>query len=213
MRIAVVSEISTADRNKDILKALEGRGDHEVVNAGMKSKDEGPELNYNETAFLGALLLHTKRADFIVGGCSTGQGFMNSILQYPGTSCGHILTPLDAWLFTQINGGNAISLTLNQSYGFASDENLYFIFDRLLGVESGSGYPAHRKEAQRIGREQFENISKATHASFGEILDRLPGEFVGRVLAFPGVHEILEPETVEDSGIADSLLQHRKAYG
>ena len=34
MRIAVVNETSAADKNADILAALDGRG-HEVINAGM----------------------------------------------------------------------------------------------------------------------------------------------------------------------------------
>jgi len=148
--------------------------------------------------------------DFVVGGCSTGQGFMNSVLQYPNISCGHIMTALDAWLFTQINGGNCISLTLNLGYGWASDENLFTIFDRLLCVESAAGYPAHRKEPQRIGREQFENISRATHVSFAEVLQRLPEEFVGKVLAVPGVYQTLDPETMEDKGVADILSTLKK---
>jgi ribose 5-phosphate isomerase RpiB len=205
MKIAVVTEISTVERNKDIMRALEAQEGHEIINFGMKDKEDVPELNYNETAFLAALLLNTKRVDFVVGGCSTGQGFMNSVLQYPGISCGHIMTPLDAWLFTQINGGNCISLTLNLGYGWASDENLYTIFDRLLCVESAAGYPAHRKEPQRIGREQFEGISRATHVSFAEVLNRLPEEFVGKVLAIPGLYEILDPVTLEDKDVADIL--------
>jgi ribose 5-phosphate isomerase RpiB len=35
MRIAVINETSAADRNADILAALEGRG-HEIINAGMR---------------------------------------------------------------------------------------------------------------------------------------------------------------------------------
>jgi len=34
MRIAVINETSSADRNADILAALEGRG-HEIFNVGM----------------------------------------------------------------------------------------------------------------------------------------------------------------------------------
>ena len=56
-------------------------------------------------------------------------------MQYPGVFCGHIMTPLDAWLFRQINGGNCISLALNQGYGWAADVNLKFIFDRFFSVE------------------------------------------------------------------------------
>ena len=109
MRIAVINETSAADRNADILAALDGRG-HTVINAGMVKTGAKPELTYIHTGLLAALLLNTGRADFVVGGCGTGQGFLNAAMQYPGVFCGHILTSLDAWLFAQINGGNCISL-------------------------------------------------------------------------------------------------------
>ena len=205
MKIGVVTDISTVERNKDIMKALEAQEGHEIINFGMRNKDDVPEINYNEIAFLAALLLNTKRVDFVVGGCSTGQGFMSSSLQYPGVNCGYIRNPLDAWLFTQINGGNCISLTLNLGYGWASDEYLYPIFDRLLCVESGSGYPPHRKEAQRIGRDQFKSISKATHVSFAEVLKRMPQDIVTKILTVQGVKEILDLETLEDRDVADVL--------
>jgi ribose 5-phosphate isomerase RpiB len=128
MRIAVINETSAADRNADILAALQGRG-HEVINAGMRKNFEPPELQYIQTGLMTALLLNTGRVDLVVGGCGTGQGFMMSASQYPGVLCGHILTPLDAWLFAQINNGNCISLALNQGYGWAGDVNLRHIFD------------------------------------------------------------------------------------
>jgi len=116
MRIAVINETSAANRNADILAALHGRG-HEIVNAGMKESGAQPELTYIHTGLMAALLLNLKRVDFVVGGCGTGQGFLNSVMQYPGVVCGHVLNGLDAWLFAQINGGNCISLALNQGYG------------------------------------------------------------------------------------------------
>jgi ribose 5-phosphate isomerase RpiB len=42
-----------------------------------------------------AILLNLKRVDFVVGGCGTGQGYLNSAMQYPGVFCGHILNDLD----------------------------------------------------------------------------------------------------------------------
>ena len=80
------------------------------------------------------------------------RGFMNAILQFPGTACGLIESPLDSWLFAQINGGNCLSLVLNKNFGWAADVNLRFIFDRFFSVERGSGYPEHRKEPQRKAR-------------------------------------------------------------
>ena len=118
------------------------------------------------TGLMSALLLYLKRVDFVVGGCGTGQGYLNAVMQYPGVFCGHILNALDAWLFTQINGGNCISLALNQGYGWAADINLRFIFDRIFSAESGSGYPAHRREPQQEARLELERISSLTHRSF-----------------------------------------------
>ena len=39
MKIAVINETSAADKNTDILAALDGRG-HEVINAGMKKMEQ-----------------------------------------------------------------------------------------------------------------------------------------------------------------------------
>ena len=83
----MINETSAADRNADILAALEGRG-HEVINAGMKKSGEQPELQYIQTGLMAALLLHLKRVDLVVGGCGTGQGFLNSAMQYPACSAG-----------------------------------------------------------------------------------------------------------------------------
>ena len=98
MKIIVLNETSAADRNADIQAALAGRG-HTVINAGMTQGGVQPELTYIHTGLLTALFLNTGAADFVVGGCGTGQGYLNAAMQYPGVFCGHILTPLDAWLF------------------------------------------------------------------------------------------------------------------
>ena len=78
MRIAVINEFSTKNRNGDVLKALEELG-YEPVNLGMKDLEGEPQLNYLETAFLSALALNLKAVDFVVGGCGTGQGYMNAL--------------------------------------------------------------------------------------------------------------------------------------
>lgn len=197
MRVCVVSETSAADKNKDIIAALEGRG-FEVINAGMRQKDQQPELQYIHTGLMAAILLNTKRADFVVGGCGTGQGFLNSTMQYPGVFCGHILTPLDGWLFTQINGGNCISLALNQGYGWASDVNLKFIFDSIFSVESGCGYPPERKVPQANSRKLLSAVSEATHKSFSEIVENIAVEVIGPVLTYPGFSKILDLDNISD---------------
>jgi ribose 5-phosphate isomerase RpiB len=205
MRIAVINETSAADRNADILAALDGRG-HTIINAGMHKNGESPELQYIHTGFIAAILLHLKRVDLVVGGCGTGQGFLNAAVQYPGVVCGHILTPLDAWLFAQINAGNCISLSLNQGYGWASNINLRFIFDHYFEPERGAGYPAARKEPQAASRSLLQNVSRAAHRSMDEILARLPEEVVNPALAYPGIEELIDVETIEDLPLRQAFV-------
>ncbi len=207
MRIAVINETSAADRNFDIMAALEGRG-HTIINAGMKKNGEKPELQYTHTGLIAALLLHLERVDLVVGGCGTGQGFLNSVMQYPGVFCGHILTPLDAWLFAQINAGNCISLMLNQGYGWASGVNLRFIFDSYFEPEPGAGYPAHRKEPQATSRDILRTISASAHRPFAQILGALPDGVAGPALAYPGIRELIAPDSIEDTALKQ-VIQNR----
>ncbi len=197
MNIAVINETSAADKNADIMQALQNRG-HEIINAGMTISGQSPEITYIHTGLMAALLLNAKRVDLVVGGCGTGQGFLNAVMQYPAVMCGHIVTPLDAWLFAQINGGNCISLMLNQGYGWASEQNLTFIFDALFSVQWGNGYPAHRKESQQSSRQLLSAISNLTHASMAHIMQALPDEVVKPALEYPGFIDSMDVPSLDD---------------
>jgi len=205
MKIAIINETSTADRNSDIMAALEGRN-HELFNVGMKKNGETPEILYIQTGLMTAILLNLRRVDFAVGGCGTGQGYLNSCMQYPGVFCGHILTAIDAWLFTQINGGNCISLALNQGYGWAADINLRFIFDRIFSVEQGCGYPPHRKEPQRAAIQTLEHVSAIVHRSFAEIIEALPEEVIKPALEYPGFIDLVDVVSIRDEGLKQAFV-------
>jgi ribose 5-phosphate isomerase B len=191
MKIAVFNEISAADRNADILKALDGRG-HEILNLGNTRGGDSPGLLYIHTGLMAALLLDLQVVDFVVGGCGTGLGFFNSVMQYPGVFCGHLLTPLDAFLFARINAGNCVSLALNQGYGWAGEVNLRLIFDALFTPEAGAGYPPQRAEPQRQARALLKQVSALAHRTMPEILPRLPEEVVRPALTFPAFRTVLE---------------------
>ncbi len=191
MRVAVVNEVSAADKNPAIMAALEGRG-LSLINAGMRSKDEGGPLLYTHTGFISAFLIHLGLADFVVGGCGTGQGYLNSVMQYPGIFCGHLVSPLDASLFARINSGNCVSLALNQGYGWAGELNLRLMFDALFSVPWGAGYPPERREPQRESREALVAISGATHRSFPQIILSLPDPIV-----LPALRRLVEAGVVD----------------
>lgn len=204
MKIAVINEISASDKNADILKALEGRG-HEVLNLGNAKGSDSPGLLYIHTGLMSALLLNLNAVDFIVGGCGTGLGYLNAVMQYPGVFCGHLLTPLDAFLFARINAGNCISLALNQGYGWAGDVNLRMIFDHLFTPEAGSGYPSHRAEPQRQARELLAKISHITHRPLAEVLLSLPEEVVRPAFTYPAFRPVLENAAGADADIRSAL--------
>jgi len=182
MKIAVISEVSARDKNPLIVGALQALG-HDVANAGMTADGDEAPLTYIHTGLMAALALDSGAADFVVGGCGTGQGFLTSAMQYPGVFCGLIVSPLDAWLFSQINAGNCVSLRLNQGFGWAGDIQLRYIFEKLFADEPGRGYPDHRSDSQRASREVLGRINAVTHRSMAEIVDALDDAVVAPVMA------------------------------
>jgi ribose 5-phosphate isomerase RpiB len=205
MKIAVINEISAADRNADILKALEGHG--EILNLGNTKSSDTPGLLYIHTGLMAAVLLDLHVVDFVVGGCGTGMGFLNSVMQYPGVFCGHLLTPLDAFLFARINAGNCVSLALNQGYGWAGEVNLRMIFDNLFTSETGSGYPPRRAEPQRESRELLQEISRCTHTQMANILLNLPREMVKTALGYPPYHLVMRETAMWEAGYQVALAK------
>lgn len=191
MRIAVINEVSSRDKNQFILDALKDTVKAGVFNVGM-SQAEGCELTYIQTGLMAATALNTGAADFVVGGCGTGQGFLISVMQYPNVYCGHITNPLDAWLFSQINGGNCVSLALNKNFGWAGDINLRYIFEKLFCDPAGRGYPPHRAESQAQSRKLLADINKAAHKGFADVLKGLDKNILKPVAAQKPFMEFLQ---------------------
>ena len=178
MKIAVINEVSACQRNIDIIAALNAVTDAEVLNIGMKESTEEPQLTYIHTSYMAALLLNAGACDMVIGGCGTGQGFLNAVLQFPAVTCGLVSDPLDAWLFSQINGGNCVSLPLNKGYGWAANINLKYVFEKLFADPSGAGYPPARAESQAQSRKTRERISAVTHKDMLTILEESDKEIL-----------------------------------
>lgn len=170
MRIALINEVSASHRNADVLSALHEVPDAQIYNVGMQNPEQKPELTYIQTGLMAALLLNANICDMVIGGCGTGQGFLNSVMQYPNVFCGLITDPLDAWLFSQINGGNCVSLALNKGYGWAGDIHLKYMMRELFRDPPGAGYPPHRQESQSKSRKLLQVISAAAHKDMLSIL-------------------------------------------
>jgi len=198
MKIAIVSEGSTKTKNADLVKALESLNQgHEIYNLGMKNTEGEPDLNYLDIGFIAALALNLKAVDFVLGGCGTGQGFMNAVLQFPGVACGLLLDPVDSFLYSQVNAGNCISFSLNKNYGLGGDVNLRLILQNLFNENYGKGYPEARREIQLKARARLEKLSLDAHRPMKEIIQTMDKTVIETALKFPGVSDFIKNKAPE----------------
>jgi len=143
-------ENSQASKNDIVLEQLNlvaGPLKHEVFNVGMNAEDDH-HLTYIHLGIMASILLNSKSIDFVIAGCGTGQGAMMSLNLHPGVVCGYCLEPSDAFLFNQINNGNALALAFAKGYGWGAELNVRYIFEKAFSGPRGEGYPLERKEPQ-----------------------------------------------------------------
>lgn len=150
MKIALMMENSQAAKNPVVLNELknvvEPKG-HSVYNVGMNSEQDH-HLTYIHLGIMASILLNSKAVDFVVAGCGTGQGALMSLNVHPGVVCGYCLDPADAFLFSQINNGNALSLAFAKGFGWGAELNVRYMFEKAFEGEKGQGYPPERREPQ-----------------------------------------------------------------
>ncbi len=181
MKIALINEASQASKN-DLLysilcDALNPLG-HQVFNYGMNSFEDAHAISYVHVGLLAATLLNSKAVDFVITGCGTGQGILISCNSYPGVQCGFIADPVDAYLFSQINNGNAVSLAFAKGFGWASEINLKNTIVNLFTNTPGQGYPPEQKQEQQYYKTMLDTAKTVTHASFEDILKNLDHELL-----------------------------------
>ncbi len=152
MKIALMMENSQAGKNSVVLnelnKVVSAQGDS-VFNVGMSDENDH-HLTYIHLGIIASILINSKSVDFVVTGCGTGQGAMMSLNIHPNVVCGYCLDPSDAFLFNQINNGNALSLAFAKGYGWGAELNVGYIFEKAFTTGArGQGYPLERAEPQQ----------------------------------------------------------------
>jgi len=164
MKIALMMENSQAGKNATILNELNtvvGPLDYPVYNVGMSDENDH-HLTYLHLGIMASLLLNAKAVDFVVAGCGTGQGAMMSLNIHPGVVCGYCLDPSDAFLFNQINNGNALALAFAKGYGWGAELNVRYIFEKAFTTgERGQGYPLERAAPQQSNASILNDVKAA----------------------------------------------------
>ena len=165
MKIALIVENSQAAKSETVHAALKAVAEplgHEVFHYGMYTPDDKASLTYVMNGLLTGLLLNSGAADFVVTGCGTGMGSMLACNSMPGVFCGLVIDPTDAFLFGQINDGNAISMPYAKGFGWAAELNLQDCYRKLFEGERGLGYPRERAEIMRKNRGVLKELKAVT---------------------------------------------------
>ena len=161
MRIALIMENSQAAKNDIVYNALKGVAEakgHTVDNYGMYSAEDKEQLTYVQNGILAAILINSGAADFVVTGCGTGEGAMIALNSFPGILCGHVVDPSDAYMFMQVNDGNAIALPFAKGFGWGAELNLQYVFEKLFEGEPGGGYPKERVVPEQRNKKILDGV-------------------------------------------------------
>lgn len=183
MKIAVVHGSSIKNKNKMLFEMTQiAAPQAEVINLGVTYEDE-LEISYVETSLLVALLLQSKAVDFVVTGCSSGQGMMLACNNWPEVVCGYLPTPQDAFLFGRINGGNTASLPLGLGYGWNGEINLQDTLTKLFEGEFGCGYPPESAQRKQYDAKLAKELGTLCKRNPLEVIKDLDSVFLKNALA------------------------------
>ena len=181
MKIALINENSQAAKNaliESTLRSVVEPLGHEVYNYGMYSAEDSEQLTYVQVGILSAILLNSGACDLVITGCGTGEGAMLACNSFPGVLCGHVVDPTDAYQFTQVNNGNAISLPFAKGWGWGCELNLQYVFEKLFVSEWGLGYPRERAVPEQRNKKILDEVKKVTHRDMLYILENLDRELL-----------------------------------
>lgn len=205
MKIALINENSQAAKNGIILAALkkvvEPMG-HTVDNYGMYAADDAAQLTYVQCGILGAILLGSGAADFVITGCGTGEGAMLAMNSFPGVICGHVEDAVDAYTFAHVNDGNAVAMPFAKGFGWGGELNLEYCFEKLFGFGHGQGYPPERREPEMRNKGILDTVRSKTLRPLLEILPELDPALVKGAVAGEKFSELFFANC-KDKAIAD----------
>ncbi|MGX5271529.1 RpiB/LacA/LacB family sugar-phosphate isomerase [Bifidobacterium polysaccharolyticum] len=186
MKVALINENSQASKNALIFATLKEVCDQkglQAFNYGMYGKEGESQLTYVQNGLLASILLNSKAADFVVSGCGTGQGAMTALNSFPGVVCGLAEDPTDAYLFSQINGGNALSIPFAKGFGWGAELNLKLIFERLFAEPAGGGYPKERAVPERRNAGILRDVKNQVYRPLPEVLERIDQGFLKETIS------------------------------
>lgn len=182
MKIGIIQASSQAEKNELIYNTVRKYAPKgsEVINFGCTTEDK-QNYSYIDISILVGILLSSGAVDFVVTGCSSGQGMMLACNSMPGVICGYAPTPKDAYLFAQINNGNAISLPLGEEYTWTGYDNFDKTIEALFSEPFGQGYPKSEAIRKLEDTEKLKTIRKNGQLSMKDFLSTLDSDILDKI--------------------------------
>ena len=174
MKIALVMEQGQGDKNSLVFQTLQKAAQKK----GHTVDNYGAHTTFVTAGVLASALIASGCADFVVSGCGTGIEICMAMNAMPCLRCGLVTTPLDVFMFTQINHGNAISLALEGVGERQLAQSLQLLFETLFEGEWGAGYPPESAEFERINRGILVGLKQTIHYSVEEMLQETDAALV-----------------------------------
>ena len=206
MRSALINENSQAAKNELIFNTLNKvatKYGHTVDNYGMFGPED-KSLTYVQNGLLAAILLNSGAADFVITGCGTGAGAMLALNSFPNVLCGLVIEPSDAYLFGQINDGNAISMPYAKGFGWGAELNLENVYENLFKAPFGGGYPKERVVPEQRNKKILDGVKKITCRPMIDILKDIDRDFLLETIDRDSFKKLFF-ENAKDKGIIDFI--------
>ena len=182
MRIGIIQASSQCEKNAMIYNTVRKvANQHEVINFGC-FEEEVDTFSYIEIALEIGLLIASGAVDFIITGCSSGQGMMIACNSLPNLICGYCPTPQDAFLFARINDGNVVSLPLGLNFGWSGEINLKHTIEALFDGPFGSGYPEKDAERKMKDTKLLKSMNAISKKDILSVMEELEDELVKKAL-------------------------------
>lgn len=207
MRIALINENSQASKNEIIFNELKNVATplgNQVINIGMFNNDD-KSLTYVQNGILAAILLNTKAVDFVISGCGTGEGALLALNSFPGVLCGYVVEPTDAYLFREVNDGNAICMPFAKGFGWGAELNLRYTFEKLFSTCGGQGYPKDRVIPEQRNKKILDGVKAKSYRPLIDILKDIDQDLLLQAINRPSFINTLT-EFGEDSDLKSYVL-------
>ena len=190
MKIGIIQASSQKEKNA-VMEACVREAvpqEYEVINFGVFGGMDA-EISYVQAAVCISLLLESRSVDFIVTGCSSGQGMMLACNSLPGVLCGYVEHVTDAFLFGRINGGNAVSYPLGTGWGWGGEINFRETMRALFDGPVGCGYPPGDAQRKRRDAGQVKDMNGVCKRPLADVLPLLDEGNLQAALDYEPVYE------------------------